>query len=437
MIRRSTLHAAVLALALGGGAAVPARLVAQGPPPAGGGAPAGPADSAFSRALARADSLVGEAVARERIPGAVLLVARGGDVLLEKAYGWAELYDYDRHRLAAPRAMHATTVFDLASVTKVMATTFALMLLVDRGAIDLEAPAYRYLPELRGPHLDSITVRHLLTHSAGLVMWQPLYYHAGTKAETYDVIRGMPLQWGVGEGRHYSDLGFMLLGYMVERVSGEPLDVFVQEELYRPLGLRHTGYLPRRSGLTDFAATEHGNEYERHMVYDSAFGYYVPGDPKAWDGWRRHTLVGEVDDGNAFYANGGVAGHAGLFSTAADLNTLLQLLLDQGEYRGRRWLRPETIARFMTRDRFGHNLGWMAPRGAPEGSFAHGGFTGTYVLGVPKYRLALVLLTNRQNLGANAAGYFPNVGPLEQAVTRALLEGAAAEGAAVTAGGRN
>ncbi len=123
--------------------------------------------------------------------------------------------------------MRTTTMFDLASVTKVMATTMATMLLVDRGKIELDAPVWRYLPDFRGAHLDSITVRHLLSHSAGLVQWQPLYYHASNTAQTYGVIRDMPLQWGVGDARHYSDLGFMLLGDVIERVSGQRLDAFL------------------------------------------------------------------------------------------------------------------------------------------------------------------------------------------------------------------
>jgi CubicO group peptidase (beta-lactamase class C family) len=148
--------------------------------------------------------------------------------------------------------------------------------------------------------------------------------------------------------------------------------------------------------------------------------YSYHGDPKSWDGWRQYTLVGEVDDGNAWYANGGVAGHAGLFSTASELNVLLQLLLDRGEHRGRRYLEAATIDTFLTVDRFGQYVGWMAPREAPEGSFSHNGFTGTYVLGAPACALSLVLLTNRQNLGANPDGYSSNVGPLQQAVTSAL-----------------
>jgi CubicO group peptidase (beta-lactamase class C family) len=358
------------------------------------------------------------------IPGAVFLVSKDGRVVHERAFGFAQLNDYQGHRLPSPPAMRTSTMFDLASVTKVMATTMALMLLVNRGKVDLDAPVYRYLPDFRGAHLDSITVRHLLSHSAGLVQWQPLYYHAATGAQTYAVIRDMPLQWGVGDARHYSDLGFMLLGYIVERVSGESLDRFLDDSLYRPLGLRATTFNPKSRGFTEFAATEQGNVYERHMVYDSTFGYRYLGDPTAWNGWRQRVLVGETDDGNSFYANGGVAGHAGLFSTAADLRVLLDLLNNRGSYGGRQYVRPQTVDAFLTRDKYQNFLGWQAPGYLPAGSFSHTGFTGTYVAGVPQYKLSIVLLTNRQNMGTDARGYFPDVGPLQQAVAGAVLNGA-------------
>ena len=393
----------------------------QTPPPAP--AQTGPG---LARGLATADSLIAASVGTV-IPGAVLVVAKDGIVVRERAFGHAQRNDYDMRPLSTPRLMRTSTLFDLASVTKVMATTFAVMLLVDRGQLDVDAPVSRYLADFRGPHLDSITVQHLLTHSSGLVQWQPLYYNAANSAQTYAVIRDMPLGWGVGEGRHYSDLGFLLLGYIVERVSGMPLDQFVERELYRPLGLRATTFVPKARGFTDFAATEQGNVYERHMVYDTTFGYDYRGDPTAWDGWRRYVLDGEVDDGNAWYANGGVAGHAGLFSTGADLRILLDLLNDRGTHLGRRYIGAETIERFLTRDAFQHYLGWQYPRGMPEGSFAHNGFTGTYVIGIPKHKLSIVLLTNRQNMGTNERGYFPDVGPLQQAVVRAIVGGVEAD----------
>jgi len=281
------------------------------------------------------------------------------------------------------------------------------------------APVYRYLPDFRGPDFDKITVRHLLTHTSGLVQWQPLYYQAADKAGIYQAIRTMPLQWPVGEGYHYSDLGFMLIGAIVERVSGKPLDVFVAETLYGPLGLKHTGFLPKTHGLSDFAVTESGNGYERHMIYGPDFGYGYKGDPKSWDGWRRYVLDGEVNDGNAWYGNGGVAGHAGLFSTAADLKVLLDLMLNRGIVAGQRMISAEVVDLFLKPDA---HLGWRQPEGLPSGAFAHTGFTGTYILGVPEVKLAFVLLTNRQNAGVDAKGYFTDVGPLQEQASRMLLE---------------
>jgi CubicO group peptidase (beta-lactamase class C family) len=381
-------------------------------------------DPALALGIAAADSVIGNAVGK-LFPGAVFLVAKDGRVVHERAFGFAQLNDYTGQRLSKPRAMRTKTMFDLASVTKVLATTMAVMMLVDRGQIDLDAPVYRYLPDFRGAHLDSITVRLLLQHSSGLVQWQPLYYHAANSAQTYAVIRDMLLGWRVGEARHYSDLGFMLLGDIVERVGGQRLDTFIEQNLYRPLGLRSTTFNPRSHGFTEFAATEQGNVYEKHMVYDSTFGYRYRGDPTAWNGWRQYVLNGEVDDGNSFYANGGVAGHAGLFSTAAELRVLLDLLNNRGSYGGRRYIRPEVVDTFLTRDKYENYLGWQAPAYLPAGSFSHTGFTGTYVAGIPKYKLSIVLLTNRQNMGTDARGYFPDIGPLQQTVARLMVNAAA------------
>ncbi|HEX3867917.1 MAG TPA: serine hydrolase [Gemmatimonadaceae bacterium] len=385
-------------------------------------AQAAPAPLAPNAAFASADSTIEDWIARKQIPGAVLVVSHDGTVVHERAFGYAQEFDFAGNVLPNPRPMHLSTLFDLASVTKVMATTLGVMMLADRGKIDVDAPVYRYLPDFRGPHLDSITVRNLLTHSAGLVQWQPLYYHASNKAETYNVIRTMPLQWGVGEGRHYSDLGFMLLGYIVERVSGQSLDAFLAQALYKPLGLASTTFTPTAHGFSDFAATEAGNGYERHMVYGPNFGYGYKGDPTSWNGWRQYVDNGETNDGNSFYANGGVAGHAGLFSTASDVRVLMDLLMSRGTYRGTRYISASVIDEFLTVDRFKNYLGWMLPRGFPAGSFEHNGFTGTDVLGVPSERLSIVLLTNRQNVPADARGYFTNVGPLDDAVNRAIVD---------------
>jgi CubicO group peptidase (beta-lactamase class C family) len=375
--------------------------------------------SSLQAALAKSTAAVEAAVADGRVPGAVMVVAVDGKVVLERAYGYAHLNDAAGKRIASPRAMETSTVFDAASVTKVMATTMAVMILVDQGKVKVDAPVRTYLEDFRGPELDKITVRHLLTHTSGLVQWQPLYYQAANKTETFEAIRKMPLQWPVGEGYHYSDLGFMLLGAIVERVTGARLDVFIERALYAPLGLKSTGFLPKDRGLSKFAVTETGNGYERHMVYGPDFGYGYKGDPKSWDGWRRHVLDGDVNDGNAWYANGGVAGHAGLFSTGADLRLLLDLLLNHGTAGGRQFIRGETVDLFLKPDA---HLGWRQPDDMPKGAFAHTGFTGTYVLGVPEAKLSFVLLTNRQNAGTDAKGYFSDVGPLQSAAVRPLLE---------------
>jgi len=407
----------------------------------------GPSRGATAAGLRAADSLVAAWAADGRVPGAVLLVSEGGRIVLSRAHGWAQRDAYgegqygawraDRptgrlHRLESPVPMMPGTVFDLASVTKVMATTFAVMLLVDDGALDLDAPVHTYLPDFRGGGKDAITPRQLLTHRAGLVQWLPIYYHASDADAAYAFVRDLPLGWRVGEGRHYSDLGFMLLGRVVERVAGRSLDAFLRERLYRPLGLETTGFrratpggagpggAPAEAGA--FAATSQGNPYEFRMVHDSTFGYRVAGDPEAWDGWRRRTLVGEVNDGNAFHAFGGMAGHAGLFSDAADLDVLLQLLLDRGEHGGRRYLRAGTVDAFLAPTGDGQALGWQVPAYAPAGSFSHTGFTGTYVLGVPERGLAVVLLTNRQNGGVDARGLYPDLGPLQRGVAEALLD---------------
>lgn len=392
--------------------------------------------------LSAADSIVEAWVNDGRIPGAVLRVTRGGTLLLETARGDAQRYDFGAGQypesfdptspaaslelLTPPRRMSTHTVFDLASVTKVMATTMAVMLLVDRGEVDLDAPIRRYLPEFSAGLKSTITVEQLLTHRSGLAQWTPMYYQVDNPEAAYLHIRAMPLGWPVGEGRHYSDLGFMLLGRIVEEVSGADLDTFLQEELYGPLGLTHTGFTSHPGhgvGLdahAEFAATSHGNPFERRMVYEPEFGYRIGGDPRSWDGWRHYTLSGEVNDGNAHHAFQGVAGHAGLFSNASELSVLVELLLAGGKDRGRRYIDDEVVSRFLRPAMDGQALGWQIPEFAPNGSFYHTGFTGTFVLGVPETGLAIVLLTNRQNGGVLGDGRYIDVAPLQRAVVEAL-----------------
>jgi len=378
-------------------------------------------------ALVSADSILQAVVAEEHIPGAVVLIAQHGKTIYQKAYGSAQRYDYGLQRMDALFPMTTEHRFDLASLTKVFATTFGIMFLVDQQKVDLDAPLFTYLPAFRGPGKDSVTVRHLLTHSAGLYPWKPLYYHADTAQDTYAYISRLSLLHPVGKERHYSDLGFMLLGYLIEEVSGQPLDMFLTNALYKPVGLKMTAFNPPPGG-PGFAATSHGNPYEYHMVADDDFGYLCDENPETFTSWRDYVLAGEVNDGNAYYAHDGLAGHAGLFSTASDLQLLLDLLLNKGTHAGQRLLSEAVVETFLTKDRFGHGLGWAMSTDVipvddlPDGSFGHSGFTGTYAVAVPAYGFSIILLTNRQNVGVNASGYYSSVAPLRKSITELMIE---------------
>lgn len=377
------------------------------------------------------DSLLQHEVDQQHVAGAVVQIARRGEILHRGAYGYAQRYAYGMEPLEPPDAVTPEHLFDLASLTKVFATTFGIMMLVDRGVIDLDAPLRQYLPEFTGGGKDYVTVRHLLTHTSGLTEWTPLYYHAGSKAETYESIVDLPLRYEVGSGRHYSDLGFMLLGYLVERMTRQALDDFLRENLYGPLDLHNTLFTPVAHGVDTarIAATSHGNPFEYRMVHDGEFGYRVDVDPDAWNEWRDYTLRGEVNDGNAYYAHDGVAGHAGLFSTVDDLQVLLDLVLAGGHIDGDTLISGRVIDEFLIADSVsGNGLGWaMDPsviqaRGAPEGTFGHTGFTGTSVVAVPEHDLTIILLTNRQNVGPDVSGRYFDVNPVRQQIVTYVLK---------------
>lgn len=374
------------------------------------------------------DSLIIRAIDQHHIPGAVIRVQRDDSILHRKAYGYAQRYDMQLNEVDQSEKMTPEHLFDLASLTKVCATTFGIMMLVDRGKIQLDDPIHTWLPEFDSSEKKQITVRHLLSHSAGLYQWKPTYYYAENKTEQYTYIAELPLNWPVGEGRHYSDLGFMLLGDIIESVSGEPLEQFLRRELYKPLNLLHTTFNPSEKKFTNIAATSHGNPFEKHMVYDNSFGYEVDVDPESWEGWRNYTLHGEVNDGNAWYAAGGVAGHAGLFSNVDDLQKLITLLLDQGAYRGKQLISSAVIDTFLTKNRFGNGLGWamnpniISTQGAPPGTFGHTGFTGTNIAVLPALNLSVILLTNRQHAGLQEDGYYYDLSALRQQIVDAVLE---------------
>ena len=375
------------------------------------------------------DSILQSQVNRKLIPGAVVEIKKGNEILCRKAFGFAERNDYHNKPLAHPEKMTPGDLFDLASLTKVVGTTTAIMLLVDRGQIHVDDPVSKYIPAFGSGDKRQITIRNLLTHTAGLITWYPLFYRASGKEETYRLIHELPLAYPVGKIRKYSDLGFILLGEIVEKVSGMPLNEFDSLNIFQPLGIHHTTYNPLAAGrFKEFAATSHGNPFETRMVHDSSLGYvFKEIDPNQWNGWRHYNLRGEVNDGNAWYALNGISGHAGLFSTADDLQKLVDMLKNDGKVGNKQFISKETLELFLTKDEFKNGLGWMMDtedsfmNNAPEGTFGHTGFTGTSIVIVPSLDISVILLINRQNMGLLDTGFYYNVNPVRKEIFNAVL----------------
>jgi CubicO group peptidase (beta-lactamase class C family) len=376
----------------------------------------------------RIDSILQSEVDADRIPGAVIQIEKDGKIIYTKAYGYAGKYEYPHKLLTNPEAMTANHLFDIASLTKVIGTTTSIMLLVDRGLLNVDEPVGKFIPAFNSPEKKSITIRQLLTHASGLYEWYPLYYHCSNKEEVYKLIGDLPLKYPLGFQRKYSDLGFTILGEVIEKLSGLSLEEFEMKNIFVPLGMKSTCYNPLKKGFTKIAATSHGNPYEYRMVHDTSLHMRPPGlDPDSWNGWRKYTLCGEVNDGNAWYAGGGVCGAAGLFSTVSDLQILVNMLMNRGRIGDRQFIRPETIENFLTQDQFNNGLGWMMDplnsfmKNAPQGSFGHTGFTGTSITAIPADHLTLILLINRQNTGLLPSGEYYNVGPVRQKVFEAVM----------------
>jgi uncharacterized protein YbbC (DUF1343 family)/CubicO group peptidase (beta-lactamase class C family) len=333
-------------------------------------APAPPIDVSGRFDPSGINEAANEAVASGEIPGVVVLVGRGDEVLFQRAYG-------SRRLVPNQAPMTLDTIFDIASLTKPVGTTIAVMALVERGLISLDAPVGRYLKEFRDKQFDEITIRRLLTHSAGLGGYPPNSTVASGMPTAVRAIAKLPLEYPPGSGFQYSDTGFILLGEVVRRVSGTPLDRYLDRVLFRPLGLHDTTFQPRASTMSRVAPTEFANG---------------------------HMLRGEVHDPRARLL-GGVAGHAGIFSTAVDLSKICRMLLNGGTLDGHRILGAATVGAMwqMRPEGRGRTLGWdvtssysriMAPF-FPEGSVGHTGFTGTSIWIDPPTKSYLIVLTNR------------------------------------------
>jgi CubicO group peptidase (beta-lactamase class C family) len=340
--------------------------------------------------LARIDAAVGESIARRETPGAIVLAARRGRVVWKKAYG-ARAIEPERE------ALTTDTIFDAASLTKVVATATSIMILVERGQVRLNDPLLRYLPEVKGEGRERVTIEQLLTHRAGYAPDFDLGEQWTGYDEAMKRLATERLHHPAGTRFVYSDIGFIALGEVVRRVSGEALDVFARRNIFEPLGMRDTSFNPSAVLRPRIAPTEKRR----------AQAAYLGGRAESLGAEGERWLRGEVHDPTAFRMNG-VAGHAGLFTTADDLAIYCQMILQGGEYAGVRVLSPLGVAamtrpRAVGEDGAARGLGWDIAssfsnnRGDlfPPGSFGHTGFTGTSLWLDPASETFVVFLSNR------------------------------------------
>ncbi len=325
----------------------------------------------------KADSIINEAIRDSAFPGAVLLVTQNGKVLHQKALGY---YTYDPS--SGPITLN--TMWDMASCTKVTATTTAAMMCYDKGLFKLDDKVAKYLPEFGKNGKENVTIRNLLVHDSGLrpdILSYRIFDTVANKVQgVMDVIYNDTLVYPTGTKMVYSDLNFILMGKIIEKVTGLPLDKFCEKNIFKPLGMTSTMFNPPPTLIDRIAPTEID------------------------DYWRHRLIRGTVHDETSQLL-GGVAGHAGLFSTAGDLAKLLQMLLQKGKYNGKRYIKSSTVEMFIKKqsDLSTRALGWdtKSPERSSAGhlfsdnSYGHTGFTGTSLWTDPERKLFVVFLTNR------------------------------------------
>ena len=338
-------------------------------------------------------TLLAERIAAGDFPSAVYLVSESGRIVFAGAVG---------HAVVEPRTIPATleTIYDLASLTKPLVTGLLCARRIESGELTLDSSVFHYLPEFDRTDKQTITLRHLLSHSSGLPAWRPLYILTnGERDRAASVIASLPLEYEPGTRVVYSDLGFIALGLLLERLTGKLLTDLAQNELFQPLKLERTFFNPEQAIQTGIAACETGNAYERETCRD--------GETAGYKNWRENLIWGEVHDGNAYFL-GGVAGHAGLFSTAQETLVLAHQFLAHKTI----ILKPETCELFRTNLTDGLNearsIGWQlaatndstAGPDLPPDSFGHTGFTGTSCWIDSSSERVFILLTNRTHARA-------------------------------------
>jgi serine-type D-Ala-D-Ala carboxypeptidase len=303
-------------------------------------------------------------------PGASVIVGRNGAVVWQKGFGhlgWTA---------DSPAVTADKTIYDLASLTKVVGTTTGAMILYDEGKLSLDERVTHYLPAFNGGLKELVTVRMLLEHRSGLPAGRDLWRHAHTPEEARQLVLDTPLEYRPDHGQIYSDLGADILGMVIEAVAAEPLDQFLAERVFTPLGMHDTQFRPSDSLVYRIAPTEVSPP-------------------------RGYPIDGEVHDENAF-ALGGVAGHAGLFGTASDLAVFAQMMLNGGIYDGVRIVSDSAVRLFTARASGDRALGWEVADGShgagnylSGSAYGHTGFTGTSIWIDPERDMFVILLTNR------------------------------------------
>ena len=365
-----------------------------------------------SKILAKIDRIAAEMIRAEAAPGCQVLVAKDGKIAFHRTYGH---YTYQKKK-----RVKLDNIYDLASVTKVAATTISIMRLVDEGKIDINQPLSFYIPELRGTNKSRMTIRDIMLHRAGLKPWIPFYvktlnkmkkpimgrYYAEEESEDYKIRIAEKLYFAQSKldsvlwqpiykqdlrsqrNYKYSDLGFYLFAKLIENVTGKDLDEYTNETFYRPMGLTTVMYNPLKHGIP------------RDRMIPTEIDKY----------FRYQTIQGDVHDMGAGMLYG-VSGHAGLFSTAQDLAAIFQMLNNGGEYGGKRYLKAETVKKFTAKysnesrrgigfDRkevssSNPNSSINVAYQASNSTFGHQGFTGIGAWGDPENDIVYLFLSNR------------------------------------------
>ena len=324
------------------------------------------------------NQLLEESVKNKAWPGGVLLAAKDGKIFAKEAFGF---HTYDKKR-----ETRTSDIFDLASITKVISTTSAIMKLVENEKLNLDDPVVKYLPDFKGKQIkyfdqkSKITIRNLMTHTAGLAPFKQFYLMESSKEGRLDSLYNSEPETKIGEKVIYSDIGLIMLGKLVEKVGSVTLDKFVDSLIFTPLGMNSTYFNPPQEKLHRIVPTEISDQYRFGLIH------------------------GEVHDENA-HSIGGVAGHAGLFSTAQDLARFSQMMLNRGIYGWARIFKKETVNLFTQRANIVEGssrcLGWDSPDGEASGgvylsdkSFGHTGYTGTSLWIDPENQITVILLTN-------------------------------------------